>query len=315
MRRQRTQATRRSVDNHHPGGARELDRRARRQARRSAIPDPQRATPEQGCDRAAHRGAHAQGRPELPLPDGQTPAPPRPQAHLRRRTAPSRCRHFRDRSLAWSRRCQINEPIPARRPDHQGKSPRRSRPTHRRTGTLPALRHRPRLPRRPVTMPMRDPASAPDMPSHNHSPPEHQQTRHSPSNGIRPSMPISAYTVKANMPGLHHKLKKLPWKDIPANTAKTADRGRRVTRTIKVADVPDWLDFPAAAQVAQLRRTVTDKATKTVEVVYLITSAGHTDAPPQRLAAWVQGHWGIEVRREVALVEWNNRLEDRMRGG
>src|SRR5574337_74319 len=123
------------------------------------------------------------------------------------------------------------------------------------------------------------------------------------------------FTVKANMPGLHHKLKKLPCQAIPANTAKTADRGRRVTRTIKVADVPDWIDFPAAAQVAQLRRTVTDKATKTVEVIYLITSAGHTDAPPQRLAAWVQGHWGIEVRREVALVEWNNRLEDRMRGG
>ena len=115
------------------------------------------------------------------------------------------------------------------------------------------------------------------------------------------------FTVKANMPTLHQNLKKLPWKDMPAYTARTADRGRRVTRTIKVADVPDWIDFPGAAQVAQLRRTVTAKATKTVEVVYLITSAGHKDAPPQRLAAWVQGHWGIENRlhwvRDVTFDE------------
>jgi hypothetical protein len=66
------------------------------------------------------------------------------------------------------------------------------------------------------------------------------------------------FTVKANMPTLHHKLKTLPWKDMPAYTTRTAERGRRVTRTIKVADAPDWIDFPGAAQVAQLRRTVTD---------------------------------------------------------
>ena len=101
------------------------------------------------------------------------------------------------------------------------------------------------------------------------------------------------FTVKANMPTLHQKLKTLPWKDMPAYTTRTAERGRRITRTIKVADVPEWIDFPGAAQVAQLRRTVTDKGSKTVEVVYLITSANHTAAPPQRLAAWVQGHWSI----------------------
>lgn len=117
------------------------------------------------------------------------------------------------------------------------------------------------------------------------------------------------FTVQANMPTLHQKLKKLPWNDMPAHTATTLNRGRRVTRTIKVADVPDWIDFPGAAQVAQLRRTVTDKGTKTVEVVYLITSASTKDAPPQRLATWVQGHWGggIENRlhwvRDVTLGE------------
>lgn len=58
--------------------------------------------------------------------------------------------------------------------------------------------------------------------------------------------------------------------------------------------MPDWIDFPGAAQVAQLRRTVTRRGKKTVEVVYLIASADHIAAPPSTLASWVQGHWGIE---------------------
>jgi predicted transposase YbfD/YdcC len=115
------------------------------------------------------------------------------------------------------------------------------------------------------------------------------------------------FTVKANMPTLHQKLKELPWNDMPAYTATSAGRGRRITRTIKTADVPNWIDFPGAAQVAQLRRTVTNKGTKTVEVVYLITSASNKDAPPQRLATWVQSHWGIENRlhwvRDVTFDE------------
>ena len=58
--------------------------------------------------------------------------------------------------------------------------------------------------------------------------------------------------------------------------------------------MPDWIVFPGAAQVAQLRRTVTKAGRKSVEVVYLITSANHTSAPAATLAAWVQGHWGVE---------------------
>jgi predicted transposase YbfD/YdcC len=101
-------------------------------------------------------------------------------------------------------------------------------------------------------------------------------------------------TVKGNMPTLYKRLKKLPWGAVPAFSAVSTDHGRRTRRTIKVALVPAWIEFAGAAQVAQLRRTVTKKGKKTVEVVYLITS--DRDADPATLAAWVRGHWEIENR-------------------
>ena len=82
--------------------------------------------------------------------------------------------------------------------------------------------------------------------------------------------------------------------------------GRRVTRTIKVVTAPTWVEFHGAVQVAQVRRTVTRQGKKTVEVVYLITSAHARTATPATLAAWVQGHCGIEHRlhwgREVTFA-------------
>jgi len=87
----------------------------------------------------------------------------------------------------------------------------------------------------------------------------------------------------------------------------TTGHGRAVTRTIKVVAAPAWVDFPGAAQIAQVRRTVTRGGKKSVEVVYLITSADHHAAPPPTLAAWVQGHWGTENRlhwvRDVTFDE------------
>jgi hypothetical protein len=70
------------------------------------------------------------------------------------------------------------------------------------------------------------------------------------------------------------------------------DHGRRARRTIKAVLAPAWIGFDGAAQVAQLRRTVTKKGNKTVEVVYLVTSSRAAD--PGTLAAWVRGHWHIE---------------------
>jgi hypothetical protein len=71
-------------------------------------------------------------------------------------------------------------------------------------------------------------------------------------------------TVKGNMPTLHRQLKKLPRARIPAVSPVSAGHGRRV------------------------RRTVTKKGKKTVEVVCLITSDRHAD--PATLAARVRGH-------------------------
>jgi predicted transposase YbfD/YdcC len=112
-------------------------------------------------------------------------------------------------------------------------------------------------------------------------------------------------TVKANMPTLYRQLKKLPWARVPAVSSVTTDHGRRARRTIKVALAPSWIEFGGAAQVAQLRRTVTKKGKKTVEVVYLITSDSGAD--PATLAAWVRGHWHIENKlhwvRDVTYQE------------
>ena len=115
------------------------------------------------------------------------------------------------------------------------------------------------------------------------------------------------FTAKRNQPRLYTACKALPWRDVPARRVTSNGHGRRGTRTIKVVTAPAWIEFHGAAQVAQLRRTVTRQGRKTVEVVYLITSADHTAAPPATLAAWAQGHWGIENKlhwvRDVTFGE------------
>jgi predicted transposase YbfD/YdcC len=112
-------------------------------------------------------------------------------------------------------------------------------------------------------------------------------------------------TVKANMPTLYKQLKKLPWKDVPSVSSVTTGHGRRARRTVKAALAPSWIGFAGAAQVAQLRRTVTKKGKKSVEIAYLITS--DRDADPATLAGWVRGHWEIENRlhwvRDVTYLE------------
>ena len=95
-------------------------------------------------------------------------------------------------------------------------------------------------------------------------------------------------TVRASMATPCKQLEKLPWTAIPATSAVSTGHGRRARRTIRAVLVPAWTGFAGAAQVAQVRRTVTRKGKKTVEVVYLMTS--DRDAGPATLAAWVRGH-------------------------
>jgi predicted transposase YbfD/YdcC len=112
-------------------------------------------------------------------------------------------------------------------------------------------------------------------------------------------------TVKGNMPTLYRQLKKLPWSRIPSVSSVSTGHGRRARRTVKVALAPAWIEFAGAARVAQVRRTVTRKGKKTVEVAYLITS--DRLAGPATLAAWNRGHWEIENKlhwvRDVTYQE------------
>jgi hypothetical protein len=84
-------------------------------------------------------------------------------------------------------------------------------------------------------------------------------------------------TVKGNMPTLYRQLRKLPWARIPAIPSVTTDHGRRFSRTIKAVLAPAWIGFAGAAQVAQVRRTVTKKGKKTVEVVCDHSLAGQPE--------------------------------------
>ena len=118
--------------------------------------------------------------------------------------------------------------------------------------------------------------------------------------------------AKANQPSLYQACKNLPWQDVPATGSVTRDHGRRVVRTIKAVEAPDGIDFPAAAQVIQIRRTRIIKNRRTIEVVYIICSLTMAQAQPAVVADWVRGHWGIENRlhwvRDVTFDEDRHQL-------
>ncbi|WP_406860609.1 ISAs1 family transposase [Streptomyces sp. HUAS MG47] len=103
--------------------------------------------------------------------------------------------------------------------------------------------------------------------------------------------------IKGNHRTLQHKLKQLPWREVPlqGRTRATA-HGRDEIRRIKTCSVARGLDFPHAAQAVQVvrrRRTVT-AGKVTLERVYGVTSLRPHQAEPADLASWVRGHWGIE---------------------
>ena len=63
--------------------------------------------------------------------------------------------------------------------------------------------------------------------------------------------------AKPSRSDAYKQLKKLPWTAVPATSAVSTGHGRRARRTIKAVLVPAWTGFAGAAQVAQVRRTVT----------------------------------------------------------
>lgn len=124
-------------------------------------------------------------------------------------------------------------------------------------------------------------------------------------------------TVKGNQPGLCEQLERVHWKNLPATKVIDTSHGRRTCRTIRATQVPPWVDFPHVAQVLQMRRTRTwtnrqGRRRQTREVVYLICSLPMLAAQPHQVAAWVQGHWGIENRlhwvRDVTFNEDRHQL-------
>jgi len=110
--------------------------------------------------------------------------------------------------------------------------------------------------------------------------------------------------VKRNQLGLHAQLAALPWRDVPlAYTKRERGHGRTERRTLKITAVARGLAFPHAAQAIQITRRRKVKGKWSRETCYAVTSLSVTQASPAQLAAIIRGHWGIEVRHEVALRE------------
>ncbi|MFJ1706635.1 ISAs1 family transposase [Kitasatospora sp. NPDC088346] len=106
--------------------------------------------------------------------------------------------------------------------------------------------------------------------------------------------------VKGNQPGLHRRLRSLPWSDV---TARRYDRetghGRRETRVTRALTVTYLgLDFPHAVQAVRILRHRTDLRTGTVsrQTVCAITDLTSRQASPQRLGQLVRSQRTIENR-------------------
>jgi len=105
------------------------------------------------------------------------------------------------------------------------------------------------------------------------------------------------FTCKQNQPRLFAALDALPWAQTPI-AARQVDRGhgRVTTRTIQVMPAPEDLPFPHVNQAWLIERYVTAlDGTPTSAVAALgVTNLTTDTAGPDRLAALVRNHWGIE---------------------
>jgi predicted transposase YbfD/YdcC len=120
--------------------------------------------------------------------------------------------------------------------------------------------------------------------------------------------------VKDNQPTLFDALDALPWPDVAVqHVMKDRDHGRDEVRTIQVLPAPAGL-FPHAAQAFLIERHVRnlDGSPRSAIAALGITSAAAERAGPQRIAACVRGHWGIENKlhwvRDVTYGEDGSRV-------
>ncbi|MGH3755694.1 MAG: ISAs1 family transposase [Pseudonocardiaceae bacterium] len=113
-------------------------------------------------------------------------------------------------------------------------------------------------------------------------------------------------TAKHNQPRLFAALNALPWAQTPI-AARQVDttHGRVTTRTIQVLPAPTDLPFPHVNQVWLIERYVRDPTGTLLSAVAAlgVTSLTAHRATPTDIATYVRDHWGIEVRRDVALCE------------
>jgi predicted transposase YbfD/YdcC len=105
------------------------------------------------------------------------------------------------------------------------------------------------------------------------------------------------FTCKHNQPRLFAALDALPWAQTPI-AARQVDRGhgRVTTRTIQVMPAPEDLPFPHVNQVWLIERYVTalDGTPSSAVAALGVTNLTAGTTAPQRLAALVRNHWGIE---------------------
>jgi predicted transposase YbfD/YdcC len=125
------------------------------------------------------------------------------------------------------------------------------------------------------------------------------------------------FTVKGNQPTLRRALARLPWAQVPGSRRRQVAHGRIESRSVKVIDLagdPAAALFPHAARAIKVvRRRREQRTGKTsTEIVYAVTSLTYRQADPGLLAAWIQGHWGIENRvhyvRDVTQGEDASRI-------
>lgn len=105
------------------------------------------------------------------------------------------------------------------------------------------------------------------------------------------------FQVKENQPGLLAAIKAVDESDLsPEHESTSRGHGRTEHRYVRVADAPEGLDFPHAAQVVVVYRERADLADvmTSADTSYYVTSVAKDKAGAERLGRHVREHSGIE---------------------